>query len=33
MEKAKTYALKLLAKKDYFEKELGEKLRKKGFPE
>ncbi|WP_457627174.1 regulatory protein RecX [Persephonella sp.] len=33
MEKAKTYALKLLAKRDYFEKELREKLRKKGFPE
>jgi len=33
MEKAKIHALKLLSKKDYFEKELREKLKKKGFPE
>ncbi|NPA12713.1 MAG: regulatory protein RecX [Aquificae bacterium] len=33
MGEAKSYALKLLAKKDYFEKELRDKLSKKGFSE
>ncbi len=33
MEKAKSYALKLLAKKDYFESEIRRKLSQKGFSE
>ncbi len=33
MEKAKSYALKLLSKKDYFEAEIRKKLAQKGFSE
>jgi len=33
MDKAKSYALRLLSKRDYFEKELKEKLLTKGFSE